>query len=151
MIDSLAICETTNSRLKDNKVFQWGSFTHLVAWLSVILLSKIRLFLNLVKHTPKDSKYALIFPLSLVVYDLSAILWFFTKWKVQNISGTNAATWWQNLAADLAHLIFKMQDVTSVTRFSFDNETIYSHCFCCLKFKKMYILHQRTFFQFSSL
>jgi hypothetical protein len=36
-----------------------------------------------------------------VVVELSAILCFFTKFKLQNIAGTNAAdTWWQKLAAD---------------------------------------------------
>ncbi len=29
-----------------------------------------------------------------------AILWFFTKKKLQNISGNNAANWWKKLIAD---------------------------------------------------
>ncbi len=42
----------------------------------------------------------LIYSLASVVAELLAILWFFTKWKLKNISGTQAATWWQKLAAD---------------------------------------------------
>ncbi len=42
----------------------------------------------------------LIYSLASVVAELLAILWFFTKWKLKNISGTQADTWWQKLAAD---------------------------------------------------
>jgi hypothetical protein len=43
-----------------------------------------------------------MFPLSLVVDELLAFLWFFTKQKLQNISETHAATSGQKLAADLS-------------------------------------------------
>jgi len=51
-------------------------------YLWLILLSKIGLFLNLVKHTlknSKDSKLVLIFSLALMVVELLAILLFFTQ------------------------------------------------------------------------
>jgi hypothetical protein len=34
--------------------------------------------------------------------EILAILRFFTKEKLQNISGTHAATWWQKMAAELS-------------------------------------------------
>jgi hypothetical protein len=40
----------------------------------------------------------LIFSLPLVVVEFLAILCFFPKYKLQNISENNAATWWQKLA-----------------------------------------------------
>ena len=43
----------------------------------------------------------LIFSLASVVAELSAILWFFTKQKLQNIAGTNAATCQKIMAADV--------------------------------------------------
>ncbi len=46
-----------------------------------------------------------MFSLALVVVEFLAILWFFTKLKLQNISGSYAATWWQKLAADIPSLI----------------------------------------------
>jgi hypothetical protein len=63
-------------------------------WL--VLLIKIWLFLKLVKHASKSfynskySKYMFILPLALVVAELLVLLWFFTKYKLQNISGTHA-------------------------------------------------------------
>jgi hypothetical protein len=42
----------------------------------------------------------LIFSLVLVVVEF---LGMFTKEKLQNISGNQAATWWQKLAADFPH------------------------------------------------
>ncbi len=47
----------------------------------------------------------LIFSLASVVAELIAILWFFTKQTLQNISGSNAATWWQKLATDFPSLV----------------------------------------------
>jgi hypothetical protein len=70
-------------------------------WL--ILLSKIGLFLNLVKRTSKndkDSKSVLIFSLALVVVESLVILSFFTKQKLQKVIGKHATTWRQKLAAD---------------------------------------------------
>jgi hypothetical protein len=75
-------------------------------WL--ILLRKILLFFNLVKHfskyliTLEYSKSSLIFSLALVVVELLVILEFFTRYKLQNISGTHDDTCWQKLAADLS-------------------------------------------------
>jgi hypothetical protein len=42
----------------------------------------------------------LFFSLASVVTKLLQILQFFTKYKLQNTSGTDAATWRQKLAAD---------------------------------------------------
>ncbi len=42
----------------------------------------------------------LIFSLASVVTKLLQTLQFFTKYKLQNISGTDATTWRQKLAAD---------------------------------------------------
>jgi hypothetical protein len=41
------------------------------------------------------------FILASVVAELLAILWFFAKWKLRNMSGTGAATWWQKQAVDI--------------------------------------------------
>ncbi len=46
-----------------------------------------------------DSESVFIFSLALVII---VILWFFTKQKLQNISETHAATWWQKPTADLS-------------------------------------------------
>jgi hypothetical protein len=45
----------------------------------------------------------LIFYLALAVVEFLAILRFFTKQKLNNISGNHAATWKQKLAADFPH------------------------------------------------
>ncbi len=76
--------------------------------LCLVLLSKIWLFLNLVKCTEKelynsvDSKSVLIFTPALVTVDFFFLLisWFFTKLKLQSISVNHAATWREKLAAD---------------------------------------------------
>ncbi len=47
----------------------------------------------------------LIFSLSSAVAELLAILWVFTKQKLQNMSVANAATWWQKLEADFLSLM----------------------------------------------
>jgi hypothetical protein len=45
----------------------------------------------------------LIFSLALVVVELSANLLFFTKYKLQNISGTHAATYWLKMGDNLSN------------------------------------------------
>ncbi len=50
----------------------------------------------------KDSKPSYIFYLASLVIELLAILLFFTEYKFQKISVSNAATWKQELAADLS-------------------------------------------------
>ncbi len=45
------------------------------------------------------------FSLTLVVVELSASFWFFTKLKLQNIAVIHGATWQQKMAADYANLI----------------------------------------------
>ncbi len=70
--------------------------------LRLILLSEIWLFLNLVKHKPEN--YCAYFFVALVDVEFFAILWFFTKPKLENISENYAATWWQKLAADFPSL-----------------------------------------------
>jgi hypothetical protein len=52
-----------------------------------------------------DSIYVLSFSLASVVAEWLAILWFFTKEQLQNMSGMNTATWRQKLAADIHQLI----------------------------------------------
>ncbi len=61
----------------------------------------------------KDSKSVVIF--TLVVVEFLAMLWFFTNWKLQNMSGNNAANWWQKLSADspsldtmISHMIIQV-------------------------------------------
>ncbi len=46
----------------------------------------------------------LIFSLALAFIEFLAILRFFTKLKLQLISGNHAATWWQKLPADFPSL-----------------------------------------------
>jgi hypothetical protein len=53
-----------------------------------------------------DSKSVLISYLALVVVEFLAILWFFTKLKLQNISGNNAAHKRQKLATDFPSFMF---------------------------------------------
>jgi hypothetical protein len=50
----------------------------------------------------KDSKFVLILYLAQAVVEILAMLWFFTKWKLQNICGIDAASLRQKLAADLS-------------------------------------------------
>jgi hypothetical protein len=47
-----------------------------------------------------DYRSALTFSLASVVVEIKTNLQFLIKYKLQNISGTLAATWWQKLAAD---------------------------------------------------
>jgi hypothetical protein len=48
----------------------------------------------------------LTFSLASVVVEKLAILQFFTKYKLQNISGTRAATWWQKMAVIYHNFVF---------------------------------------------
>jgi hypothetical protein len=52
----------------------------------------------------KDSNKSVLIFLAQLVAELLAILWFFHKIKVANISGNYAATWRQKLAADFPSL-----------------------------------------------
>jgi len=86
-------------------------------WL--ILLSKIWLFFKFsqthIKKNSRDSKSAHIFPLALVVGEFLAALWFFTKLKLRNISGTHAATWWQKLGFWFPSLCCSTQGVSTAS------------------------------------
>ncbi len=48
------------------------------------------------------SNLHLFFSLVLAVCELWAILWLLTQQELQNITGTHAATWRQEVAADLS-------------------------------------------------
>ncbi len=90
-------------------LFHWDVSQTIGNW-QLILLSKIWLFFFFSETHIKNflnstvSKYMLIFSLALVPAKQIVILWLFFKLKLQNRSGTHAATWWQKLAADLSWL-----------------------------------------------
>ncbi len=78
-----------------------------------------------------------------VVTELSKILWLFTKEKFQNISGTHAATYRHNLAADLSW--FKLKPFLS---FLFPLRLIYSCNFQTRFCIKLACLSEYNYFSF---
>jgi len=94
------------SKIKSMRIFQPLNRLVISRNMLLILLSKIEFILNLVKHASDFFKFyglqiCAYFSLALVVVELLAILWFFAKQKLQNLSGTHAATLWQKLTANL--------------------------------------------------
>ncbi len=65
-----------------------------------LVSTKNYLLIWLTSKNSKDSEFVIIYYLGAVDVELLAILWIFAKWKLHNISGTHAATWWQKLVAD---------------------------------------------------